>query len=288
MARTGQPAVRHVAAVERAVRRARRARRRRRARDERDRTPHGDQREHGLASARDARRGRLVEHVPESGRYRLVAATDRARQRRARRGSTCASSPGRTCRRSSRETGETATLSAPGEHDAITVDFAHSSSVVQSVAQLGRPSVGHATAAGKVLLAFGEVGAARRAVRARSRGTRSRRAPALVAELERVRSHAATREAREEREDDLAAIAAPVLGQPRRARRRSSACRGRQPRSTRTRRCAASRLLLEHAVRPVDGARLAGPCALSRGEARPAGSQTRQAARSLIRFVHFA
>ena len=51
-----------------------------------------------------------------------------------------------------RETGETATLSAPGEHDAITVDFAHSSSVVQSVAQLGRPSVGHATAAGKVTI----------------------------------------------------------------------------------------------------------------------------------------
>ena len=37
-----------------------------------------------------------------------------------------------------RETGETATLSAPGEHDAITIDFAHSSSVVQSVAQLGK------------------------------------------------------------------------------------------------------------------------------------------------------
>ena len=28
---------------------------------------------------------------------------------------------------------------------------------VQSVAQLGRPSVGHATAAGKVMLAFGDV-----------------------------------------------------------------------------------------------------------------------------------
>ena len=56
-----------------------------------------------------------------------------------------------------RETGETATLSAPGEHDAVTVDFAHGSAAVQSVAQLGRPSIGHATAVGKVLLAFGHV-----------------------------------------------------------------------------------------------------------------------------------
>ena len=60
-----------------------------------------------------------------------------------------------------RETGETATLSAPGEHDAVTVDFAHGSAAVQSVAQLGRPSIGHATAVGQ--------GAAR---------LRARRAPA--------------------------------------------------------------------------------------------------------------
>ena len=52
--------------------------------------------------------------------------------------------------------GETATLSVPGEHEAMTVDFARSPSSVQSVAQIGRPSVAHATATGKVMLAFGQ------------------------------------------------------------------------------------------------------------------------------------
>ncbi len=52
-------------------------------------------------------------------------------------------------------TGETATLSLPGEHEAITVDSAPSRSSVVSMARLGRPSVSHATAVGKVMLAFG-------------------------------------------------------------------------------------------------------------------------------------
>ena len=51
-------------------------------------------------------------------------------------------------------TGETATLSVPGEHAAVTVDFVPSASSVSSVARLGRPSIAHATAAGKVMLAF--------------------------------------------------------------------------------------------------------------------------------------
>jgi IclR family acetate operon transcriptional repressor len=107
-----------------------------------------------------------------------------------------------------RETGETATLSAPGEHDAITVDFAHSSSVVQSVAQLGRPSVGHATAAGKVMLAFGDVELPTEPLTAYTSSTITTRA-ALVEELERVRTRGFA-EAREEREPGLAAIASPV------------------------------------------------------------------------------
>ncbi len=108
-----------------------------------------------------------------------------------------------------RETGETATLSAPGEHDAITIDFAHSSSVVQSVAQLGRPSVGHATAAGKVMLAFGDVELPTRAAHGLHaahdhdpRASSSRSSSAFA-----ERGYA---EAREEREDGLAAVAAPV------------------------------------------------------------------------------
>jgi IclR family acetate operon transcriptional repressor len=52
-------------------------------------------------------------------------------------------------------TGETATLSLPGEREAITVDSVPSRSSVVSMARLGRPSVSHATAVGKVMLAFG-------------------------------------------------------------------------------------------------------------------------------------
>jgi DNA-binding IclR family transcriptional regulator len=52
------------------------------------------------------------------------------------------------------DTGETATLSLPGEEAAITVDFVPSPSSVVSMARVGRPSIPHATAAGKVMLAF--------------------------------------------------------------------------------------------------------------------------------------
>ena len=156
MARTGQPAVRHVAAVERAFAVL-------------DALSDGGElgtneiaRRTGINASTVSRllatlaSARFVEHVPESGRYRLSlrlielgnAVLGRLDLRALARPHLQALV---------RETGETATLSAPGEHDAITVDFAHSSSVVQSVAQLGRPSVGHATAAGKVMLAFGDV-----------------------------------------------------------------------------------------------------------------------------------
>ena len=156
MARTGQPAVRHVAAVERAF-------------TVLDALADGGElgtneiaRRTGINASTVSRllatlaSARFVEHVPESGRYRLSlrlielgnAVLGRLDLRTLARPHLQALV---------RETGETATLSAPGEHDAVTVDFAHSSSVVQSVAQLGRPSVAHATAAGKVMLAFGDV-----------------------------------------------------------------------------------------------------------------------------------
>ena len=51
-------------------------------------------------------------------------------------------------------TGETATLSVPGDEDAITVDFVPGSHQLQPVSRLGRPSIAHATSAGKVMLAF--------------------------------------------------------------------------------------------------------------------------------------
>jgi DNA-binding IclR family transcriptional regulator len=54
------------------------------------------------------------------------------------------------------QTGETATLSLPGEGEAITVDFVPSPASVVSMAWVGRPSVPHATAVGKVMLAYGD------------------------------------------------------------------------------------------------------------------------------------
>jgi DNA-binding IclR family transcriptional regulator len=51
-------------------------------------------------------------------------------------------------------TGETATLSVPYREGTITVDFVQSPSSVRSVAEVGRPSIAHATATGKVFLAF--------------------------------------------------------------------------------------------------------------------------------------
>lgn len=106
--------------------------------------------------------------------------------------------------------GETATLSVAGGHEAITVDFVQSPSSVQGVAQLGRPSVAHATATGKVLLAFGGIGLPPGALRrytARTIGDTR----ALAREIDRVRVRGWA-DAVREREDDLAAIAAPVRG----------------------------------------------------------------------------
>ncbi len=207
MGRTGQPAVRHVAAVERAFAVL-------------DVLADGEAqgtneiaRRTGINPSTVSRllatlaSARYVEHVPETGRYRLAlrlvelgnAVLGRLDLRALARPHLQALV---------RATGETATLSAPGEHDAVTIDFEHSSSVVQSVAQLGRPSVGHATAAGKVMLAFGTVELPAEpfpSFTARTITTRER----LVRELERVRRRGFA-EAREEREEGLAAVAAPV------------------------------------------------------------------------------
>jgi len=56
-------------------------------------------------------------------------------------------------------TGETSTLSVPYREGTITVDFVQSPSSVRSVAELGRPSIPHATATGKVFLAFSDTDA---------------------------------------------------------------------------------------------------------------------------------
>jgi DNA-binding IclR family transcriptional regulator len=146
------------------------------------------------------------------------------------------------------DTGETATLSLPGDEAAVTVDFVPSPSSVVSMARVGRPSIPHATAAGKVMLAFADgapvaaegsgdtddvgVEAAARAVEAAdldpSNGERGQlpgeyeQLPSftertitdpvrLATELADVRRWGWA-EAAGEREPDLAALAAPVFG----------------------------------------------------------------------------
>jgi DNA-binding IclR family transcriptional regulator len=107
-------------------------------------------------------------------------------------------------------TGETTTLSAPSSPDAVTIDFVQAPGSVVSVAELGRPSVAHATAAGKVGLAFGSAELPPgRLVRFTGRTVTNR--AQLEVELGEVRGlgYAA---AEGEREPDLNAIAAPVFG----------------------------------------------------------------------------
>ncbi len=153
--------------------------------------------------------GGLVEHVAESGRYRLgsrllelgnavLARLDLRQIARSRLEALVAA------------TGETATLSAPGERDAVTVDFVQSPSSVQGVARLGRPSVAHATATGKVLLAFGDVSLPPGPLEAYTSETITKRT-ALADEVESVRDRGYAYNLGE-REDDLHAIAAPVWG----------------------------------------------------------------------------
>ncbi len=209
MPRTGQPAVRHVAAVERALA----------VLDAlADGAPELGTNEIARRTSINAStvsrllatlvNSGLVEHVPSSGRYRLGlrllqlgnAVLGRLDLREVARPHLY---------ELAMETGETATLSAPGEHDAMTVDFAQSASSVQSVARVGRPSVGHATATGKVLLAFGRAQIPNGALKTYTARTITDRRK-LSTELERVRRQGYA-EAVGEREPHLNAIAAPVF-----------------------------------------------------------------------------
>lgn len=105
-------------------------------------------------------------------------------------------------------TGETATLSVPGDTDAITVDFVPGLHQVQPVSRLGRPSIAHATSAGKVMLAFSGRELPEGPLRAYT--PRTITDPRVLAEeIARVREQGWA-QAVGEREPDLAAIAAPV------------------------------------------------------------------------------
>lgn len=103
-------------------------------------------------------------------------------------------------------TGETATLSMPGERDVFTVDFVASDSSVRSVAAIGRNSVPHATAVGKVFLAHG--GTTSGELTAYTDDTITDRA-ALDAEVARVKEQGWAKAVRE-REPELTGVAVPV------------------------------------------------------------------------------
>jgi DNA-binding IclR family transcriptional regulator len=109
-----------------------------------------------------------------------------------------------------RATGETATLSVPGEEDAVTIDFVPGTHQVQPVSRLGRPSVAHATSAGKVMLAFSGRTLPPGPLRAFTPRTITD-VKRLACEIELVREHGWA-QAIEEREPGLSAIAAPVRG----------------------------------------------------------------------------
>jgi DNA-binding IclR family transcriptional regulator len=153
---------------------------------------------------------RIVEHSPETGRYRLGlrllelgnAVLERLDVR------TIARSRLQTLVDA---TGETATLSAPGQAESSTIDVVQGTSTVQSVARLGRPGPGHATATGKIVLAFGgQPLPSGRLTRYTERTIVDRRV--LERELAAVRARGWA-EAIGERELDLNAIAAPILDQ---------------------------------------------------------------------------
>lgn len=150
----------------------------------------------------------LVEHLPDSGRYRLgIRIVRLANAVLARLDVRQVARP--HLEELVRITSETATLHIPGDEDAITVDFVPSAHYVQHVTQLGRPSIAHATSAGKVMLAFSDRPLPAGQLRAFTPRTITTRG-ALAIEIGRVRE-AGYAEAFEEREPGLNAVAAPVF-----------------------------------------------------------------------------
>jgi DNA-binding IclR family transcriptional regulator len=110
------------------------------------------------------------------------------------------------------ETGETASLSVPGSGEAVTIDFLAADASVVGVARLGRRSVGHATATGKIVLAFGTDGVADTVGALTPFTDRTITDPAVLdKELGTVRARGFA-EAVAEREVDLAALAVPIFG----------------------------------------------------------------------------
>ena len=108
------------------------------------------------------------------------------------------------------ETGETVTLSVSAGGESVTVEFVPGAGSVVSVAQLGRPSIAHATATGKVMLAYGDVPLPQGELEIYTERTiTDRKQLAAVVKAARAGGYA---EAVGEREDDLVALAVPIIG----------------------------------------------------------------------------
>jgi DNA-binding IclR family transcriptional regulator len=149
----------------------------------------------------------LVERVSTTGRYRLgLRIVDLANALLARLDVRTVARP--HLEDLVRRTGETATLSVPGEQDAITIDFVSSAHHVQPMSRLGRPSIAHATSAGKVMLAFSGRPLPDGPLSSYTRGTITD--PKKLAREIDVVHERGWGQAIEEREPGLSAIAAPV------------------------------------------------------------------------------
>jgi DNA-binding IclR family transcriptional regulator len=149
--------------------------------------------------------GGLIDHVTSTGRYRLGAGVVRLANA-ARLDLRSLARP--HLEELGKHVGETATLSVPGEHEAFTLDFVPSQLTVRSVAEVGRISVAHATAVGKVFLAHGGT-LPDGPLRVFTERTITDRG-VLEAEVAAIREQG-WGQALAEREEDLNAIAVPVL-----------------------------------------------------------------------------
>ena len=246
MPRTGQPAIRHVAAVQRAVA----------VLDaladgepelghERDRAAHGDQREHGLPAARDARRGGARRarrrHRPLPAR----AAAAAARQRRSRppRPPRGRASPPRRPLRGDRGDGDAVgARRARGRHRRLRPEPG-----VRAERRSARPPERRARDGGRQGLPRLRRRAPRRARSSLHAAARSPTGRGSTAEVDQA-TERGWAQATGEREEDLNAVAAPVRRRPWRA--------GRDPRRPgpgrplrRRRDASGVGPLLEHAAR---------------------------------------
>ena len=208
MARTGQPATRQVAAVQRAI-----AILDQLAEARAELGTNEIARRTGINVSTISRilatltSGGLVEHVAVTGRYRLGVGVIRLASAVGDRLDIRSLARPHLADLASR-TQETATLSVPGGHEAITLDYVQSPLSVRSVAEVGRASAAHATAVGKVFLAHGGISPDGPLPAFTERTIVDH--DVLRADVARVRERG-WGQALGEREDDLNAVAVPVL-----------------------------------------------------------------------------